>query len=92
MLATLTALEWRVLAEVGAVDSTWKNDTCPSFTVGPLKVYCEEPDPVCREWSEEPRFNIYETDSEGVLPCEPVKSVETITELLDALALGWSLS
>lgn len=40
------------------VDQSWRNDSCPSWSVGPFMVYVDYADPAMREHFEGPRFSV----------------------------------
>ncbi|CCD94659.1 hypothetical protein BRAO375_3660053 [Bradyrhizobium sp. ORS 375] len=51
----------------GFVDSSWRNDACPSFDNAALclRIWCDHPDPSQREFPSNARFCVSETLPNG---------------------------
>ena len=74
---TLSKAEREHLSPWIKADTSWHNDTCPSFkAVSGHNVYCEEPDVDFREGGEgTPRFTVY-VEMEVVAEMESVIALE----------------
>ena len=51
----------------GWEDTSWHNDTCPSYRKGRTMVFIDYPDPADRELDTGHRFSAYALDEEGCM-------------------------
>jgi len=47
-------------------DTSWRNDSCPSFRNGNMSVFIDWTDPKLRQFDDVQRFGVFRTDKNGI--------------------------